>query len=582
MYDCIVTGGLVVDGTGSAPRRADVAISDGRIAAIGGSGELGGAAAKRSIDAEGAIVTPGFVDVHTHYDGQATWDPELTPSLLHGVTTCVMGNCGIGFAPARKEHRERLIELMEGVEDIPGAALAEGLKWNWESFAEYMDALAKMPRSIDIATQVPHDALRVFIMGERGLNREAATDEDAKLMAACLREALVAGAVGFSTGRSDNHKSARGADTPAAFVEAKELAILGSAFQGLSHGVAQVVSDFDMNHGPEHFEREFGVVRALAEAAGGHRLSMSLMQRDKEPLQWKRILGEVEAGVAKGLPLYVQAGARAIGVLLGLDTTFHPFLGFPSYRAIADLPLEERLRRMQDPAFKAKLLQEKHHRVAGDNSIPPLVDELLERLEQISLRLFKLGEKMNYEPKLEDSVYAESYAKKMPVLEHLYDLLAAGETLYFPLYNYTEFSLDNVRTMLTHPRALFGLSDAGAHVGTVCDASFPTFMLSHWARDRKEGLPLEFVVHGLSKRNADYMGFRDRGELAVGKKADLNVIDMAKLRLLKPRLVHDLPAGGKRLLQDADGYRATLVSGTVVAEKGSPTGSRPGKVVRFA
>lgn len=576
-YELKIAGGTVVDGTGAPPRRADVAVRDGHIAAIGDG--IGDAA--RTIDATGAIVTPGFVDLHCHYDGQVSWDDALMPSCLHGVTTCMLGNCGVGFAPVRPRDRERLIALMEGVEDIPGAVLAQGIDWRWETFAEYMNAI-DFPHAIDFVTQVTHDALRVYVMGERAFAGGDATDDDVAAMRALTRAALEAGAGGFSTGRTDNHRAADGSATPASEATERELVGIARAFEGLDHGVVQAVSDFDMAVSEERFDPEFDLVERMAEAAGGRPLSVSLMQRDMAPGQWKKILARAE----RGTKIRVQVAPRAIGVLLGLEATFHPFIGFPSYKKIAHLSLAERTATMRTPAFKAQLLTETSDKVAGDGSpIPPLADVLLSRLEMVSMRLFRLGENPNYEPKMESSIYAEAQSRGVRALEAVYDALLAQdghELLYFPLYNFTEMSLDNVATMLAHPLALAGLSDGGAHVGTVCDASFPTFFLTHWTRDRERGrMPIERVVAMLSGDTARYVGLADRGELAVGRRADINVIDMNALRLTRPRMVHDLPGGGRRLLQDAIGYRATIVRGRVVVDEGKLTAERPGRLARI-
>lgn len=580
-YDLKITGGTIVDGTGQARYQGDIGIRDGKIVAVG---EVSGDA-QRVIDAQGALVTPGFVDIHTHYDGQVSWDSDLAPSSLHGVTTAVMGSCGVGFAPCRPSDREKLIALMEGVEDIPGSALAEGLTWQWESFPEYMAALDAMPHSIDFCAQVTHDPLRVYVMGDRAVHDEPATPEDIAQMRQLLREGLEAGAVGFSTGRSDNHRSATGAHTPAAEAQSEELSGLVAAFKGLNHGVVQAVSDFDMPYGDEHFQREFDLLERMAVAAG-RPMSISLMQRDQSPNQWRWILERVEAAQAKGLTMRVQVGARAIGVLLGLETTFHPFMGFPSYKEISQMPLQERVKRMSDPEFKARILQEKSEPVAGDGSpIPPLADLLLSQVEMIGMRMFTLGEEPNYEPSLSESIGLKAKQRGESVLSGLYDALLEqdGQALiYFPLYNYIDGNLDNTYTMLSHPQALPGLGDGGAHVGTICDASFPTFMLSHWARDRQgDKFELERVVQMQTQDTARFIGLDDRGTIEVGQKADLNIIDFEHLGLEAPHLIADLPAGGKRLMQKATGYKATLVSGQVIAENGVLTGARPGRLVRI-
>ncbi|MBM4357013.1 MAG: amidohydrolase family protein [Deltaproteobacteria bacterium] len=582
-YDRIIAGGRIVDGTGSPPRQADLAIQDGLIAAIG---DLAGAEANERIDASGCIVTPGFVDLHTHFDGQISWDDDLMPSSIHGTTTVVLGNCGVGFAPCRESDREALIALMEGVEDIPGSALAEGLRWDWQTFPEYMSALDVRPKTIDYALQVPHDALRVFVMGERGIAGEPATDDDVAAMRAHLREALLAGAAGFSTGRSDNHRSRTGAATPASEANERELVGLAGAFDGVGHGILQAVSDFDLAAGPDSFEREFDVIERMADAAPGHTLSVSLSQRDQAPDQWKRILARAEAATDKGLPIRVLTAPRGIGVILGLEATFHPFIGFPSYKRIAHLPLAERVAAMRSPEFRARLLAEKSEPIAGDgSSVPPIADWLLAQIDRIAFRFFTLGEKPNYEPKLTDSLGARAKARGVSALEAILDALLDDEghaLIYFPVYNYAEWNLENVRAMMTHPLALPGLSDSGAHVGTICDASFPTFLLAYWARDRETGrIPLERVVQMITSDTARYLGLADRGRLEVGLRADVNVIDHERLRLHPPRMVADLPAGGKRLIQAVDGYRMTLVRGEPILEDGRLTGRRPGRLVRL-
>jgi N-acyl-D-aspartate/D-glutamate deacylase len=581
-FDLTIVNGLVVDGTGGAPRRADVAVKDGRIVEVGSN--LGSAA--RVIDADGAIVTPGFTDLHTHYDGQVSWDSDVAPSSLHGVTTCVMGNCGVGFAPVRERDKQRLIDLMEGVEDIPGAALAEGIQWGWESFPEYLDAIDKRPHAVDVACQVTHDPLRVYVMGERAIAGSAATEDDIAAMRALLHDALAAGAAGFSTGRTDNHRSIDGSATPAAEATARELAGISAGLTGFRHGVLQAVSDFDMETSAARFDAEFDVLERMAEAAPGHSISLSLMQRDLDTTQWKKILTRAEKANEKGIAFRLQVGARGIGVLLGFEATFHPFIGFPSYKAIATLPLEERVRRMREPSFKARILGEKSEKIAGDGSnVPPMADRFLANIDMISMRMFRLGESPSYEPPREESLFAESMKRGTTPLEVIYDALLENggrELLYFPVFNYAGFDLDVVHEMLSHPLALPGLSDGGAHVGTVCDASFPTFMLTHWARDRKRGrFSLEHVVKMMTHDTSRYIGLTDRGTIAPGQRADLNVIDHARLRLRRPELVADLPAGGKRLLQRAEGYRATLVAGRPIALDGVLTGERPGRVARI-
>jgi N-acyl-D-aspartate/D-glutamate deacylase len=582
MLDCLIKNGTVVDGTGQKPFIADVGIQGGRITQIGKINE----AAKEIIDATGLWITPGFVDLHTHYDGQVTWDACFTPSIYHGVTTVVMGNCGVGFAPKRPGAEDDLVKLMEGVEDIPGAALHEGIVWNWESFPQYMNALEATPHSLDFLVQVPHDPLRMYVMKERALAHEEATPKDIEQMRALLREALEAGAVGFSTGRSDNHRTSEGKETPAAEASHAELTGLAQAFQGLSHGVVQMVSDYNLLKGPAEFEAEFDLVEAIAKASGKS-LSLTWLQRDPGSEQFLRIQERVEKAVAKGLPLFMQTGARGIGVLNGLDASFHPFMGFPSYKEVAHLPLAERAAALRDPARKARILSEKSERLAGDgSSIPPLVDILLAKIDMISGRMFPLEANLNYEPSVMESFLVRAKQKGVTPLDVIYDHLSAGRgegLIYFPIFNYNEGNLDTVRKMLDHPRALSGLSDAGAHVGTVCDASFTTFMLTHWVQGRdKDSMQLETVIEMLTRRNANYLGLKDRGVLSVGMRADINAIDPQKLSVGLPQLVRDLPAGGKRFLQKAEGYVATWVAGEQVQRHGKITSARPGHLVRMA
>ena len=580
MLDWLIEGGTVVDGRGGVPFTADVGVKDGVIVEVGSITS----AARERIAAHGAWVTPGFVDIHTHYDGQASWDETFSPSIHHGVTTVVMGNCGVGFAPVRKGHEADLIKLMEGVEDIPGAALAEGIRWNWESFPQFMDALDATPHSLDFLVQIPHDPLRMAVMGERAFTQPAAGADDIAAMRKGVREALEAGAVGWSSGRSDNHRTSEGRETPAAEATAAELCGIASAFESLHHGVIQMVSDFDVLQGPERFDAEFDLIEQVARASG-RPLSMTWLQRDPGGEQWQAMRARVDTAVAQGLPLYLQAAARGIGVINGLDASFHPFIGFPSFKEIAHLPLAERARAMREPARKARVLAEKSEPMAGDGSaIPPLVDILLERIELISARMFALDARLNYEPTLMDSFFVRAKQRGVSALEALYDHLAEGDgahLIYFPIFNYNDGSLAAVRSMLEHPRALLALSDAGAHVGTICDASFSTFMLTHWVRDRAEGrLPLQRAVEMMTSRNARYLGLADRGALVPGLRADLNVIDPQRLSVGAPRLVRDLPAGGRRFLQKAEGYLGTWVAGQRVQHDGAITAARPGRLVR--
>jgi len=581
MLDWLIKGGTVVDGTGCAPYVADVGVRDGRIVEVGAITTL----ARQTLKAQGLWITPGFIDIHTHYDGQATWDECFTPSIYHGVTTVVMGNCGVGFAPVRPGHEDDLIKLMEGVEDIPGAALHEGIRWGWESFPQYMDALAATPRSLDYLVQVPHDPLRMYVMGERALAHTTATPADIDAMRGLLREALQAGAAGLSTGRSDNHRTSEGKDTPAANASAQELSGIAQAFDGLHHGVVQVVSDYNLLQGPGEFDAEFDLVEALAQASG-RPLSLTWLQRDPGGEQFHQIQARVEAAVDAGLPLFLQTAARGIGVITGFDASFHPFMGFAGYKEVAHLPLAARATALREPDRKARILSQKSEALAGDGSaVPPLVDILLAQIERISARMFPLTEQADYAPSVMHSFFVRARQAGTSALEAIYDYLCAGDgsaLIYFPIFNYNDGSLATVREMLNHPRALSGLSDAGAHVGTVCDASFSTFMLSHWvAQTGPLAMPLGQAVEMMTRRNARYLGLNDRGVVAVGMRADLNAVDPAQLGLPLPVLMRDLPAGGKRLVQGATGYVSTWVAGEQVQAQGHITQARPGRLVRM-
>ncbi len=581
-YDLCICNGTVYDGTGADPIQADIAIKDGMIVAVGAVT----GSAKETIDASGMAVTPGFIDLHTHYDGQASWDSDFQPSINHGVSTVVMGNCGVGFAPVRPSDREQLIRLMEGVEDIPGSALSEGIAWDWETLPEFMTALDAKPHTIDFAVQVTHDALRVYVMGDRAVAEQQATDDDIAAMRRLTREALEAGAIGFSTGRSDVHRSADGAWTPASEASAAELVGIAEAFQGLNHGVLQAVNDFDLERAGDAFEREFDLLESFARASGGRPFSLSLMQRDFAPDQWRRIIHRAEHAKSQGIDMRLQTAPRGIGVTTGLQCTFHPFIGFPSYKRICHLPLSERVAQMRDPAFKAQLLSESSEPLAGDGTpVPPIVDALMAAMDYVAGKTFLLGDNPRYEQSAEDSVLSMAQVRGVSALEMMYDLLLEDEgkaLLYFPIYNYTDMNFDAVYTMMTHPQAIMGLSDGGAHVGTICDSSFPTYLLSYWTRDRKQGqrLSVPEAVRRLTSDIADYCGMADRGVLKPCLKANVNVIDLENLRLHAPRMVRDLPAGGQRLLQDATGYRAVVVAGEPVLMNDQLTGRLPGRLYR--
>jgi len=586
MYNLKITDGLVFDGSGNEGIRANIAIKDGLIVEIGDcSGE-----AAQTLSAKGHIVTPGFIDLHTHYDGQISWDEEMKPSVNHGVTTALLGNCGVGFAPCRKDDRDKLIRLMEGVEDIPGTALHEGMDWQWESFPEYMDAIDAKPHTIDFAVMVPHDPLRVYAMGDRAVFNEPANDSDIAKMRELTREALEAGALGFSIGRSDFHKSSDGAWTPGSEAGKDELVGIAQAFEGLDHGVLQVVNDFDMLRPGESFETEFDLMEAFYRAGHGHKGSMSLMERDFAPEDWKNIIRRTEAMNADGLDVYFQVAPRAIGSFTGLNCTFHPLMAFPSYLAIREKPLVERVAILKDPDFKKQLLSETPIQLSGEGSpVPPVVDVMIASFEQIAEKQFKLdyNGKVDYEQTNETSIATLARKNGVSVWEQAYDMMLEDDgkaLIYYPVYNYYEMNYDNVLTMMKHPKALPGLSDGGAHVGTICDASFPTYLLSHWTRDRirkgHDGIELKRAIQMLTADGADYLGLTDRGRLKIGMRADVNIIDYDGLDLSMPEMVQDLPAGGQRLIQPVTGYKATFVKGEQIIANDKVTEARPGRLVR--
>jgi len=561
--DLVVRGGTVYDGTGGEPFEADIAVDGGVIVEIGEVAARG----REEIDARGQMVTPGWVDVHTHYDGQVTWDSHLTPSSIHGATTIVMGNCGVGFAPVRPGDQDTLIRLMEGVEDIPGAALHEGLDWRWESFADYMDAIDERPHDIDICAQVPHGALRVYVMGERGAKRAPATPEDIEEMARLTREAVAAGAIGFSTSRTMLHRTSDGDLTPTIGAARDELMAIARALRDQGAGVLQFVSDFT------EVDEEFALFEDLAEASG-RPFAFTIAQSDMNPALPFELMDKLSAATARGLDMRAQVAARPVGLLLGLQGSVHPFVTRPSYKEIADLPLADRVSIMRDPAFRARLLAEE----------PESGHPFTQFVSKTFTKMFELGDPPNYEPKPEDSLAARAEREGVPADELVYDTLLANEgtgLIYFPFLNFAHGTLDDLRKLITHDHTVPGLSDGGAHVGAICDGSFPTYMLTHWGRDREhDRLPLPYIVRAQTRDTAVSMGLLDRGLIEVGMKGDLNVIDFDRLQLKPPHMVFDLPAKTRRLMQEAVGYTATIVNGEIVFRDGEPTGRLPGRLVR--
>ncbi|HXJ37254.1 MAG TPA: amidohydrolase family protein [Candidatus Eisenbacteria bacterium] len=564
MHDLVIRGGLLVDGTGTPPRDGDVAIDGDRIAAVGD----GVGAGRRELDAKGAVVAPGWVDIHTHYDGQATWDPYVTPSSWHGVTTVVMGNCGVGFAPAQPDRHDWLIGLMEGVEDIPGAALAEGIRWGWQSFPEYLDVLEQMPRVLDIGTQVPHGAVRAYVMGERGAKNQPATAADVAAMAAIVRDGVAAGALGFSSSRTLLHRAVDGECVPGTFAAADEMIGIGRVLGELGRGVLEVASDLM----PE--DPELAWMEQLSRETG-RPVTFACLQNDLDPSQWRRLLDAAERAAARGAHLAPQIAARPTSVLMGLQSKLHPFVMHPSYREIAELPLAERVARLRDPALRERILGEQ----------PAVPNPLLAYIVQAFHKLFPLGDPPDYEPGPERSVAGIAAREGRSPESVAYDLLLEQDGyafLYFPFLNYSGGDFAAIHEMLLHPHAVIGLGDGGAHCGVICDASTPTYLLTHWVRDRVRGprLPIEMLVARQTRDTARLYGLLDRGTLAPGMLADVNLIDFDRLALEAPEMVYDLPASGRRLVQRVRGYRNTVKRGTVTYEQGEAVGALPGRLVR--
>ena len=560
--DLVIRGGTVVDGTGREPIEADVGISGNRIAAVGTITARGAA----EIDARGKLVTPGFVDIHTHYDAQAVWDDHLAPSSWHGVTTAVMGNCGVGFAPCKPGDRDKLIELMEGVEDIPGAVMHEGLKWEWESFGEYLSALERKPRDIDICALLPHAAVRVFVMGERALSLENANQGDIAQMREIAREAMAAGAFGFSTSRSLSHKTLRGDPTPTLRAQEEELAGIAQGLKDAGTGMLELVSEW----APDH-HAEFAMLRRVVEGCGRPAV-FTLTQRMSRPEVWRDLLRHADQAVADGLSIRPVFAPRAIGVLLGLTGSQNPFSGTATYKSIAHLPLADRVIRMRDPAVRAAILGDDPK--AG-NSFP-----LFHRLSWDIM--YRFGNPPNYQPRAEDSLAAIAVREGRTPQEVAYDVLLESDGtdfIYTTLSNYAYHDLSMSETLLGNRNAIMGLGDGGAHVAFILDSGYQTWLLTHWGRTMNR-FPVQELVRRLTSDTATAAGSQDRGVLAVGKKADVNVIDWDRLGADKPYVVHDLPAGGKRLMQTVHGYEATIVSGQVTFREGEATGVLPGRLVR--
>jgi len=562
-HDLLIRGGTIVDGSGVEPFVADVAVSDGHIAAIGVLDDP----ATRTIDARGLLVTPGFIDIHTHYDGQATWEARMQPSSWHGVTTVVMGNCGVGFAPCRPADRSTLVRLMEGVEDIPYPVLIDGLPWNWQTFPDYLDSLAERSFDVDIGAQLPHAPLRVYAMGERATQRLPADRHEIALMRALACEAVEAGALGFSTSRTIMHRAADGTPTPTLAAEERELTAIAMGLADADRGVLQFVSDFDDPRA------EFAMLRRLVEASG-RPLSFSLVQSASRPDNWKILLDLLSRAVDDGLPMRAQVCGRPVGMMLGFELSLNPFIETDTYRAVAALPLADRAAALAHPATRRRLLAD----AVGSES---QWGRYLADIEHMLI----LDPVPDYEARPERSVGAIARARGVSpaevALDHMLSEQGRG-VLYLPFLNYADYNLDACHAMLTHRDTVSGLSDGGAHVGTICDASFPTSMLTHWTRDRNRGpkLPLADAIALQTAKTAATVGLTDRGMIKPGLRADINVIDHGALVLHGPEVAYDLPSGGRRLLQRAEGYRHSFVRGIETYRDGAPTDALPGRLIR--
>jgi N-acyl-D-aspartate/D-glutamate deacylase len=574
VHELVIRGGTVIDGTGAPARTADVAVDDGKITAVG---ELNGEKAERTVDADGMLVTPGWVDVHTHYDGQATWDDVLAPSAWHGVTTLVMGNCGVGFAPARPDRHDWLIGLMEGVEDIPGTALSEGITWEWESFPEYLDALSTKRWTVDVGTQVAHGAVRAYVMGERGANNEPATPEDIAGMKEIVKDAIAAGALGFSTSRTIAHRAIDGEPVPGTFAAEDELFGIGSALGELGTGIFELAPAGSAGEDLDDPYKEVDWMRRLS-AAINRPVTFAMLQVDPYPDLWEKLLDASLAAVDDGAQLWPQVAGRPTGMLSGHHTSYSLFDSIPAYQQLKarGLSPEELYRALCDESVRESIVEWE-----------PPDSASAEAMRKAYEKSFILGSPPDYEPGPERSLaHLAAQAGRRP-LDLAYEILLENDgngLLYIPILNYSSGSLDPTRQMLLHPRGALGLADGGAHVGIICDASMPTFMLTHWTRDRTRGdrLPLEWVVKKQTHDTARMYGLSDRGTLEPGMLADINVIDYDRLELGDPYVAADLPAGGKRLLQGATGYACTIKSGDVTFAEGKDCGARPGRLIRGA
>ena len=570
MTDLVISNATLVDGSGEPQRMSDIAISNGKITEVGPAGSISTTSSRRTIDADGLVVTPGFVDVHTHYDAQVSWDPLLTPSSWHGVTTAVMGNCGVGFAPAHPQRHQWLIELMEGVEDIPGAAMTDGIDWQWETFPEYLDAVDQRQYAIDIGTQIAHGPLRAYVMGQRGADNEPATAQDCVGMAMLVEEALRAGALGFSTSRTPLHKSKSGELVPGTMVDATELFAIAEAMAKVGHG--------NFQFSPEHVRlphEEWVWMKELAQRYG-RPVSVNLSQTDQSPELWRSVLELLTEAHSEGIKIYSQVAGRSIGIMYCLQGSVHPLLFHPAYAEVQHLPIGERLTALKEPHRRHRLIND----IPDDGGIfQKIVFDKLDGMWIVN------GPNIDYEPHREDSIAGLAARSGIPPMQLILDHLCSDDgnaMIYAPFFNYSYGDLSMAYEAHLHPHTRMGLSDAGAHCGAICDGGMPTFMLTHWTRDRARGprLPLEFIVHRQTRQTAEFYGLHDRGLIAAGMRADINIIDYENLGFDMPRMVFDLPAHGRRLIQRARGYRATFVNGIQTVDNDEFTGELPGRLIR--